>query len=111
MFPPSSDRRKPTHDTLGDAVFPRDWENPAPAGRYNLVVLGGGAAGLVTAVGAARLGARVALVERRHTGGDCLNHGCVPSKALIASARRLAHVRSAGEFGVRTGDVRLDFAA
>ncbi len=68
-------------------VRPPDWSNPTPAGRYNLVVIGGGTAGLVSAVGAAGLGARVALVERHLLGGDCLNTGCVPSKTLIAAAR------------------------
>ncbi|MCA9639226.1 MAG: mercuric reductase [Myxococcales bacterium] len=65
---------------------PTDWQNPTPNGTYNLVVLGGGTAGLVCAVGAAGLGAKVALVERHLLGGDCLNFGCVPSKALLAAA-------------------------
>ena len=68
-------------------VRPPGWPNPTPADRYNLVVIGGGTAGLVSAVGAAGLGARVALVERHLLGGDCLNTGCVPSKTLIAAAR------------------------
>src|SRR6516164_10567473 len=81
-------------------VHPPDWANPEPVGRYNLVVLGAGTAGLVSAAGAAGLGARVALVEREFMGGDCLNVGCVPSKALIAAARVAATVRSAREYGV-----------
>ena len=68
-------------------VHPRAWINPEPAPRYNLVVIGAGTAGLVTAIGAAGLGARVALVERELMGGDCLNVGCIPSKALLRSAR------------------------
>src|SRR5262249_62126155 len=68
-------------------VHPTDWQNPKPRGRYNLVAIGGGTAGLVTAAGAAGLGATVALVERKLLGGDCLNVGCVPSKALIRDAR------------------------
>ena len=68
-------------------VHPPDWVNPEPAPRYNLVVIGGGTAGLVTAAGAAGLGAKVALVERHLLGGDCLNYGCVPSKAIIRSSR------------------------
>lgn len=72
-----------------ERVRPPDWRNPVPASSYNLVVLGAGTAGLVTAAGAAGLGARVALVERGLLGGDCLNTGCVPSKALLASARGL----------------------
>lgn len=91
-------------------VHPVDWVNPTPAGRYNLVVLGGGTAGLVSAAGAAGLGARVALVERHRLGGDCLNFGCVPSKALLRSARMAAEVHRAGRFGVRVdGEVSVDF--
>jgi pyruvate/2-oxoglutarate dehydrogenase complex dihydrolipoamide dehydrogenase (E3) component len=94
-------------------VHPPDWTNPAPARRYNLVVLGAGTAGLVTAAGAAGLGARVALVERHLMGGDCLNVGCVPSKAVLRAARGRADVRRAPELGVRiAGDgVAVDFAA
>jgi len=66
---------------------------------YDFVVIGGGSAGLVAAVGAAQLGARTLLVERRALGGDCLYTGCVPSKALIASARFAARAGRAAEFG------------
>ncbi len=69
-------------------VFPSDYRNPEPADRYNLVVIGAGPGGLITAIGAAGLGARVALVERHAMGGDCLNVGCVPSKALLSMASR-----------------------
>jgi pyruvate/2-oxoglutarate dehydrogenase complex dihydrolipoamide dehydrogenase (E3) component len=89
---------------LRSRVRPPGWRNPAPAPRYNLVVLGAGTAGLVCAAGAAGLGARVALVERELMGGDCLNVGCVPSKALLRAARAAAAVRRAGEFGVRVPD-------
>jgi pyruvate/2-oxoglutarate dehydrogenase complex dihydrolipoamide dehydrogenase (E3) component len=93
-------------------VHPPDWVNPEPAGKYHLVVIGAGTAGLVTAAGAAGLGARVALVERHLMGGDCLNVGCVPSKAVIASARAAAEVAGAGRFGVRVGGgVEVDFPA
>ena len=93
-------------------VHPADWVNPTPAPRYNLVVIGGGTAGLVTVAGAAGLGAKVALIERHLLGGDCLNVGCVPSKALIRSARAAAEVRDAGRFGVRVPDgVTVDFPA
>jgi pyruvate/2-oxoglutarate dehydrogenase complex dihydrolipoamide dehydrogenase (E3) component len=85
---------------LSANVHPSDWVNPEPAGRYNLVVIGGGTAGLVSAAGAAGLGAKVALIERHLLGGDCLNFGCVPSKGLIRAARAAFDVRSAGEFGV-----------
>ncbi|MEY4176750.1 MAG: hypothetical protein RLY70_324 [Planctomycetota bacterium] len=90
-----------TRDPFSDAdsrldalVRPADWRNPRPADRYHWVVVGGGTAGLVAAAGAASLGARVALIERSRMGGDCLNHGCVPSKALLASAKAAAMVRA-----------------
>ena len=92
-------------------VHPTDWVNPEPPGRYNIVVIGAGTAGLVTAAGAAGLGAKVALIERDLMGGDCLNVGCVPSKALIAAARTAATVRGAGEYGIQVPDgVEVDFA-
>ncbi|MGH7247579.1 MAG: FAD-dependent oxidoreductase, partial [Pseudomonadota bacterium] len=92
-------------------VRPRGWTNPEPARRYNLVVVGAGTAGLVSAVGAAGLGAKVAIIERDLMGGDCLNFGCVPSKALIASARTIARVRGANEFGIEVPlGARADFA-
>jgi pyruvate/2-oxoglutarate dehydrogenase complex dihydrolipoamide dehydrogenase (E3) component len=81
-------------------VHPADWKNPTPAPRYNLVVIGAGTAGLVTAIGAAGLGAKVALIEKHFMGGDCLNVGCVPSKAIIRAARAMAAVREAGDLGV-----------
>ncbi|MCS6851247.1 MAG: mercuric reductase [Gemmataceae bacterium] len=81
-------------------VRPPGWANPVPAERYNLVVIGGGPAGLVAAAGAAGLGAKVALVERGLLGGDCLNVGCVPSKALLRAARAVADARAARGLGV-----------
>ncbi len=93
------------------AVHPADWQNPTPRGRYNLVVIGGGTAGLVSAVGAASLGARVALVERHLLGGDCLNYGCVPSKALIRAGQAAHDVRTASALGVFASTVRVDFPA
>ncbi|MFO7962772.1 MAG: mercuric reductase [Desulfobacterales bacterium] len=91
-------------------VHPPDWKNPKPASRYNLVVIGAGTAGLVCASGAAGLGAKVALIERHLMGGDCLNVGCVPSKAMILAARAAAAVRDAGDFGVKVPDgVKTDF--
>src|SRR5437868_5096435 len=93
-------------------VHPSDWANPEPAGRYNLVVIGAGTAGLVSAAGAAGLGAKVALVERDFLGGDCLNVGCVPSKALIRAARAFADVRDAGGYGVAVlPGAQVDFPA
>jgi pyruvate/2-oxoglutarate dehydrogenase complex dihydrolipoamide dehydrogenase (E3) component len=93
-------------------VHPPDWVNPEPAPRYNLVVIGAGTAGLVTAAGAAGLGAKVALVERHLLGGDCLNYGCVPSKAIIRSSRVVADLRDAARLGVRVPPgTEVDFAA
>jgi pyruvate/2-oxoglutarate dehydrogenase complex dihydrolipoamide dehydrogenase (E3) component len=93
-------------------VHPPDWVNPEPAPRYNLVVIGAGTAGLVTAAGAAGLGAKVALIERELLGGDCLNVGCVPSKALLRAARAAAQVRDAAQFGIHIPPgVQVDFPA
>ncbi|MFP4300457.1 MAG: mercuric reductase [Spirochaetaceae bacterium] len=93
-------------------VHPEGWKNPTPRGRYNLIVLGGGTAGLISAAVASSLGARVALVERHLLGGDCLNVGCVPSKGIIRAARALEGVRFAEGFGVRlAGEVGFDFSA
>jgi pyruvate/2-oxoglutarate dehydrogenase complex dihydrolipoamide dehydrogenase (E3) component len=102
-----------THNqVLADNVHPADWTNPTPAGRYNLVVIGAGTAGLVTAAGAAGMGAKVALIERELMGGDCLNVGCVPSKGVISAARVAATVRDAGRFGINVADHwQVDFAA
>lgn len=101
------------NQALLDLAHPADWINPTPAGRYNLVVVGGGAAGLVCAAGGAGLGARVALVERNLLGGDCLNSGCVPSKALLHSARLAAEARRAAALGLvrLADDTPPDFAA
>ena len=96
---------------LLEAVHPPDWVNPEPHAVYDLVVVGGGTAGLVSAVGAAGLGARVALAERHLLGGDCLNVGCVPSKALIRSARAAAGARRAPRLGINVGAVEPDFGA
>lgn len=92
-------------------VHPPDWRNPEPRGRYNLVVIGAGTAGLITAAGAAGLGARVALIERHLMGGDCLNVGCVPSKSLIRSARAVFDANDGARYGVRGGGATADFAA
>ncbi|MEE2822111.1 MAG: mercuric reductase [Acidobacteriota bacterium] len=91
---------KTNSQTLTNNVHPPDWVNPEPAPRYNMVVIGAGPAGLIAAAGAAGLGARVALVEKSLMGGDCLNTGCVPSKAIIRSSRAAHDVHSASEFGI-----------
>ena len=86
------------------------WKKPRRFDR-NLVVIGAGAAGLVSAYIAATVKSRVTLVEKSAMGGDCLNEGCVPSKALIHSARLAARARDAVAAGVQTGEVSVDFAA
>lgn len=90
-------------------VRPSGWENPHPSGRYNLVVIGGGSAGLVAAIGAAGLGAKVALIERGLLGGDCLNVGCVPSKTILRSAKALGEIARTHRFGVQVEGVNVDF--
>lgn len=97
---------------LVDCVHPSDYVNPVPSGRYNLVVIGAGTAGLVCAAGAAGLGAKVALIERHLMGGDCLNYGCVPSKGVIAAAKAMARVKDAERFGVKlAAEPEIDFPA
>lgn len=88
----------------------RGWKRPRRFDR-NLVVIGAGAGGLVTSYIAATVRAKVTLVEAHRMGGDCLNTGCVPSKALIRSARAAHDVRRAAEFGVSAGEPTVDFAA
>ena len=93
-------------------VHPPGWTNPIPKPRYDLVVIGAGPAGLVTAAGAAGLGATVALIEKDRMGGDCLNTGCVPSKALLRCARAAFEARDGSRFGVRVGGpITVDFPA
>jgi pyruvate/2-oxoglutarate dehydrogenase complex dihydrolipoamide dehydrogenase (E3) component len=97
--------------TLVSNVHPPDWQNPEPASCYNLIVIGAGTAGLVTAAGAVGLGAKVALVERHLLGGDCLNVGCVPSKCIIRSSRAYEELRNASQFGLRVPEnVEVDFS-
>jgi len=75
-------------DMARDLLSPTDYQNPQPQPRYHLVVVGAGPAGLISAIGAAGLGAKVALIERHRMGGDCLNVGCMPSKALLAFSKQ-----------------------
>ncbi len=93
-------------------VHPVDWQNPTPKSRYHLVVIGAGTGGLVTAAAAAGLGARVALIERHLMGGDCLNVGCVPSKAVIRASRAWYAAHSGpSRFGSPPVERDGDFAA
>ena len=102
----------PHDNQLIENCHPHGRVNPTPAWKYNLVVVGGGTAGLVSAAGAAALGAKVALVERNLMGGDCLNVGCVPSKGVIRAARAAYEGRSGAEFGVMPpGEIGLNFRA
>jgi pyruvate/2-oxoglutarate dehydrogenase complex dihydrolipoamide dehydrogenase (E3) component len=100
------------NELLCTRTHPTDWVNPTPAGRYNLVAIGGGTAGLISALGAAGLGGRAALIERRFLGGDCLNYGCVPSKALLEASRAVYRASLGERFGFRpTEPPRADFPA
>jgi len=85
------------------------WTRPARFDR-NLVVIGAGSAGLVSAYIAAAVKAKVTLVEKHRMGGDCLNTGCVPSKALIRTTKLLAQIRRAQEFGIKSASAEFDFA-
>ena len=87
------------------------WNDKRPASYdYNLVVIGAGSAGLVSAYIAAATKAKVALIEKHKMGGDCLNTGCVPSKALIRSAKLLSHIARSREFGIDQASAKFDFA-
>lgn len=98
------------NQALESNVHPKDWQNPTPSGRYNLVVIGGGTAGLVSAMGAAGLGAKVALIERELLGGDCLNVGCVPSKAMLSVGRFVQSLQRAESLGIRlSGEPEIQF--
>lgn len=102
------------NQTLVSAVHPLDWINPTPADCYDLVVIGAGTAGLVSAAGAAglKLGLRVALIEKYLMGGDCLNVGCVPSKSIIRSAKLVGELQRGQALGIHVANpVEIDFAA
>ncbi|MBI4523340.1 MAG: FAD-containing oxidoreductase [Deltaproteobacteria bacterium] len=92
----------PHDEKLIENCHPPGWANPIPSGKYNLVVIGGGTAGLVSAAGAAGLGAKVALIERNLMGGDCLNVGCVPSKGIIRASRAAFEMRGGAVFGIQS---------
>src|ERR1700723_1067044 len=111
----SSDRLEDSaaaEKALLDNVHPPDWRNPEPSGTYDLVIIGAGPAGLLAARGAATLGKKVALIERNLLGGNCLNVGCVPSKALIRTSRLYARMGDPQELGLtRPEGIRIDVAA
>ena len=96
--------------SLADNVHPSEWTNPTPKPIYDAVIIGAGTTGLVAASGVAGLGGNVALIERNLMGGDCLNVGCVPSKALIRSARAAAALKNTSEFGIELNEPgQVDF--
>ena len=98
---------------LFDNVHPIQWVDPAnDQGKYDMLVIGGGAGGLVTAAGSAGVGARVALMERNFLGGDCLNTGCVPSKAFLKCANVVHAARTADQYGIEIeGEINVNFPA
>ena len=77
---------------------------------YNIIVIGGGSAGLVSAYIASATKAKVALIEKNKMGGDCLNTGCIPSKALIRSAKILSYIKRHQEFGIKSATAEFDFS-
>lgn len=93
-------------------VHPSDWKNPDPAGKYNMVVVGAGPAGLLAALNAAKVGAKVAIIERDRFGGACFNVGCIPSKTIIRTSRLYAEMRNAEDFGAQVpAGITVDFPA
>ena len=95
---------------MKELVRPPTWAVEPSSERYDLVAIGGGTGGLVAASGAGLLGAKTALIEREWLGGDCLIHGCVPSKALLHAASVAHEVRNASAWGVHANVERIDFA-
>lgn len=77
--------------------------------KYDMVVIGGGAAGMVTAASAAIFGAKTCMIERNAVGGDCLYTGCVPSKAFLAAANAAHEAKNASKFGIEVGHVNVNF--
>jgi pyruvate/2-oxoglutarate dehydrogenase complex dihydrolipoamide dehydrogenase (E3) component len=101
----------PYDKQLIENCHPSHWTNPRPSGKYNLVVVGAGTAGLVSAGIAAALGAKVALIERNLMGGDCLNVGCVPSKGVIRASRAVYDIRNGPAFGAQfPGEPKMGFS-
>ena len=93
-------------------VRPSAWINPTPKGRYNLIAIGAGAAGLISASSCAGIGGKSAIIEQNLFGGDCLNHGCIPSKALLKCAKVIENsVYRGNEFGLKFVNHEIDFPA
>lgn len=90
-------------------VRPANWQNPKAASVYNMVVIGGGSAGLVAAIVTTGLGGKVALIEKHLMGGDCLNVGCVPSKAILRSAKTMGELQAAHQYGIETQSAQVHF--
>ncbi|MEX2468047.1 MAG: mercuric reductase [Gemmatimonadota bacterium] len=110
--PPTGGALPAFEQVLLEHVRPTDWQNPEPRDVYDLVVVGAGTGGLVSAAIGAGLGARVALIERDRMGGDCLNFGCVPSKGLLRASRSWAEARaSRARFGGPAVSGEGDFKA
>ncbi|MGK5595301.1 MAG: mercuric reductase [Parachlamydiaceae bacterium] len=82
-------------------IFPIDWDNPSSDQVYDLAIVGGGPGGMTAATLASSMGARVALIEKAHLGGECLSYGCIPSKALLGASRAVETIKRAHQFGVR----------
>jgi pyruvate/2-oxoglutarate dehydrogenase complex dihydrolipoamide dehydrogenase (E3) component len=111
MLSPSGLRERSGNQSLLHNVHPEPWTNPRPADKYNLVILGGGYAGILTAMEAVKAGAKVALIERNLLGGVCLNAGCISSKAMIRTSRLYAEMRNAWHYGAKRPDkIEIDFA-
>ena len=96
-------------ETMKKVQVYKQWKKPKQFDN-NLIVIGGGSGGLVTSYIAAAVKAKVTLIEKHKMGGDCLNTGCVPSKALIRSAKHLSHIKRSEEFGIKQPNVEFDFA-
>lgn len=97
------------NETLVKWAAPQDWVNPTADGVYNMVIIGAGSGGLVVAAGAAQLGAKVAIIEKSIIGGDCLNVGCMPSKAIIRAAKTIGYLNKGKKFGIEAENVKVDF--
>lgn len=103
-FPQDKFNRKLLKET-----FPKDWKNPKAAPLYDLVVIGAGPGGMTAAVIASHFNIKIALIEKQHMGGECLNVGCIPSKALLRSSRTVNEFQHAKEMGVNVKDWSVDF--